>query len=119
MGLAFTLLLGVPCAFLLVAGAYLLLRWLSGLWDNTGYRLEHLILAPVRRFIWFPGVKVSRGPPCRSCEGKGVQVLIGGTWSPIPPELRTRQKDGSHPPLANTRRCPGCQGLGFRWVRET
>ena len=119
MGLALLLILGTLCSALFLVAVFRLLAVLSGFWDSTGYRLEYLILAPFRRFVWFPGMEVVRGPPCKPCEGKGVQILLGGAWSPIPPELLTRQKDGSHPKQANSRRCPGCQGLGFRWVRET
>lgn len=120
MGVALVAVLTVLCSGLLLVAVFRLMKTLNGYWDKTGKRLEHALLAPVKRFVWFPGLDdVVRGPPCTPCGGMGVQVLLGGAWTIIPPELRDRQKDGTHPRLANTRRCPGCHGLGFKWVRET
>lgn len=112
------LVLGLPCGVLLTAAVVIICRTVSRAFDATGTRIEHLILAPFKRFIWFEGLPLTR-IPCAPCGGLGVQVLLNGAWTIIPPELRDRQMDGSHPRLANTRRCRRCHGLGHRWVRIT
>lgn len=116
--MAITMILGILAAALLVAAVVMVMRLVNRALDKAGYRIEHIILAPFRRFVWFEGVSLEK-LPCRPCGGLGVQVLLGGTWTVIPPELRDRQITGSHPQLANTRRCPRCHGLGHRWVRVT
>jgi len=112
------LVLGIPCGILLAAGVVITFRFLSRTFDLAGARAEHWILAPFRRFIWFEGLPLTK-LPCAACGGLGVQSLINGAWAVIPPQMRDRQTDGSHPRLANTRRCPRCHGLGHRWVRVT
>jgi len=112
------LILGIPCGVLLIAGVILACRFISRTFDLAGTRIEHLILAPFRRFIWFEGLPLTK-LPCPRCGGLGVLALLDGAWAIIPPQMRDRQIDGSHPRLANTRRCPRCHGLGHRWVRVT
>ena len=118
LNLILVLVLGIPCAVLLIAAVVVACRTASRAFDAAGTRVEHLILAPVKRFVWFEGVPLTK-IPCKACGGLAVQALLGGAWTIIPAELRNRQIDGSHPRLANTRRCPRCHGLGHKWVRIT
>lgn len=101
-----------------VLGTWLLVHIFkaAGVLDRAGSRVEHVILKPLRRFVWFEGVQLTHDE-CHSCAGLGVQMLLHGSWTIIPKNLRNRQTDGSHPSVANSRRCTHCNGLGWRWTR--
>lgn len=94
------------------------LRFAQRLADAITARTGHLILAPFRKAIWWEGVALVRSNDCVACGGLGVQYLTRDRhWGIIPPAMRDRQAAGSRPGMANIRRCPRCNGLGWRMVR--
>lgn len=72
------------------------------------------------RHCWFESGATLEHEKCGSCAGCGVQWHDGNKWTIIPRHLRDMNKEerSFQPKLANTRRCPSCQGLGRIWGRK-
>jgi hypothetical protein len=117
---ALILVAGLAASAAALAAIFGALRLLSALMERIAHFTSRVCSEPFRRHIlWMHGGREGmhlERERCVACGGMGVQVMLGGRYTIIPPELRDRQPDGSHPRLANSRRCPRCHGLGYRWI---